>query len=92
MVGERLGKAVEAYNKSTTTLESRVLVSARRLRDLKVGAGDGEIVELEQIEKVPRMLQAAEIAETGAGGAVSEANASAPAPSINYSREAAISS
>lgn len=62
MVGERLGKAVEAYNKSTTTLESRVLVSARRLRDLKVGAGDGETVELEQIEKVPRMLQAAEIA------------------------------
>jgi DNA recombination protein RmuC len=89
-VGERLGKAVEACNKSTTTLESRVLVSARRLRDLKVGAEDGEIAQLEQVEMVPRVLQAAEIAETGAGGAVSEANASVP--SINHSREAAISS
>jgi DNA recombination protein RmuC len=60
-VGERLGKAVEAYNRSTTTLESRVLVSARRLRDLKAGSDDVEIGMPEQIEKTPRVLQAAEI-------------------------------
>ncbi len=31
-VGERLGKAVESYNRSVVTLESRVLVSARPVR------------------------------------------------------------
>ncbi len=60
-VGERLGKAVESYNKSTSALESRVLVSARRFRDLKVGTDDSEIAALEQIEKLPRTLQAEEL-------------------------------
>jgi DNA recombination protein RmuC len=59
-VGERLGRTVEAYNKSTGSLETSVLRSARKLRDLKVSADDLEITELDQVEKLPRMLQAEE--------------------------------
>jgi DNA recombination protein RmuC len=59
-VGERLGRTVEAYNKSTGSLETSVLRSARKLRDLKVSAEDLEITELDQVEKLPRMLQAQE--------------------------------
>jgi DNA recombination protein RmuC len=60
-VGDRLGKAVEAYNRSTSTLESRVIVSTRRFKDLKVGACDSEIVPLKQIEVIPRIVQLEEL-------------------------------
>jgi DNA recombination protein RmuC len=56
-VGERLGKAVESYNKSTATLESRVMVSARRFRDLRVGTADSELDLLNPIDVVPREIQ-----------------------------------
>ena len=60
-VGSRLDKAVEAYNKSVAALESRVLVSARRLRDLKAAPEDTEIEVIEPIERTPRELQAPEL-------------------------------
>ncbi len=60
-VGDRLGKAVEAYNSATATLESRVLVSARRFGDLKVGAENGDIETVEPVERAPRQLQAVEL-------------------------------
>jgi len=60
-VGDRLGKAVDAYNAATGTLESRVLVSARRLRELKAAPDDLEIDALEQIDRTPRALQAADL-------------------------------
>lgn len=60
-VGHRLGKAVDAYNKSVVTLESRVLVSARRFADLKVA--DRSIDTAQPCENVPRMLQAPELLE-----------------------------
>jgi DNA recombination protein RmuC len=58
-VGSRLEQAVEAYNASIGTLESRVLVSARRLRDLKAAADDTEIPAVEPVELARRRLQAA---------------------------------
>lgn len=61
-VGDRLGKAVDAYNKSVATLESRVLVSARRLRDLKAGTETVDIEAIEPLDQVPRVLQAEEFA------------------------------
>jgi len=54
-VGEALGKSTLAYNKAVGSMESRVLVQARRFKDL--GAAPGEdIPELETISHVPRQL------------------------------------
>jgi DNA recombination protein RmuC len=55
-VRKRLDGAVQAYNDAAGSLESRVLVSARRLRDLEV-APAGEIPPVEPIERVPRVLR-----------------------------------
>lgn len=54
----RVDKAVEAYNESVATLESRALVSARRLRDLKAEPEDVEIEAIAPIERTARALQA----------------------------------
>src|SRR5581483_4667795 len=59
-LGDRLDKAVDAYNSATATLESRVLVSARRLRDLKAGSEDVEIETIEPVERTARVPQAAD--------------------------------
>jgi DNA recombination protein RmuC len=53
--------AVEAHNAVVGSLESRVLPTARRFRDLGVVSGK-EIGLLEPIEHTPRRLQAADIA------------------------------
>ena len=67
-VGDKLGKAVDAYNSATSTLESRVLVSARRLRELKAGAEDLEIEVIEPIERTTRELQAPEFSAIPSDG------------------------
>ncbi|MFY8215226.1 MAG: DNA recombination protein RmuC [Chthoniobacterales bacterium] len=59
-VGQRLGKAVESYNKAVGSLESRVLVSARRFNDLGVGK-DAEISEVQPASASPRILTSAEL-------------------------------
>ncbi len=62
-LGSRLGKAVDAYNDATASLETRVLVTARRFRDLKAGSEGVEIQMPAPIERVPRRLQAGEMVE-----------------------------
>jgi DNA recombination protein RmuC len=57
-VGQRLEQAVKSYNDSVASLENRVLVSARRLRELKAGAEDIEIAPIEPVELGTRKLQA----------------------------------
>jgi DNA recombination protein RmuC len=64
-VGGRLDKAVEAYNKSVATLESRVLVSARRLQDLKAAPEGVAIETIEPVERTARALQAPELLPGG---------------------------
>lgn len=53
-VGKNLGEAVAAYNKATASLESRVMVSARRFRELQAVTGDKEIRDLMPIDALPR--------------------------------------
>jgi DNA recombination protein RmuC len=67
-VGSRLDKAIDSYNKSVATLESRVLVSARRLRDLKAAPEDVEIEGIEPVERTVRQLQAQEMTPLPADG------------------------
>ena len=55
-----LDRAVDAYNRSVASLETRVLVTARRFRDLGASSGD-DIPELETIEKTARVVQAPEV-------------------------------
>jgi DNA recombination protein RmuC len=57
-VRKRLDGAVQAYNEAAGSFESRILVSARRLRDLEVTTAP-ELPPADPIERVPRVLKQA---------------------------------
>jgi DNA recombination protein RmuC len=57
-VRKRLDGAVQAYNEAAGSFESRVLVSARRLRELDVTTA-AELPLADPIERVPRVLKQA---------------------------------
>jgi DNA recombination protein RmuC len=59
-VGKSLAKAVGAYNGAVGTLETRVLVTARRLKDRGVTATE-ELPDLETIDQTPRPLGAPQL-------------------------------
>ncbi len=54
-VGEALGRATLAYNKAIGSMESRVLVQARRFKELGAAAGE-HIPEIETVSHAPRQL------------------------------------
>ena len=60
-IGDSLRKAVEAYNKSVGSFESRVLVSARKFVELGAANESLEIEPLLPLDAAPRILQAPEI-------------------------------
>lgn len=55
-------RAATAYNKAAGTLESRVLVTMRRFKDLGI-ADESDIEEMQSIETATRPLQAGELTE-----------------------------
>ena len=59
-VGRSLARSVQAYNGAVGTLESRVLVTARRLKDKGITA-PAEFAEPEAIDHTPRPLGAPEL-------------------------------
>ena len=58
-VGKALDKAVEAYNRQVGSMESRVMVTARKLASLELG--ESELAPLEPVERTTRLPQAPEL-------------------------------
>jgi DNA recombination protein RmuC len=58
-LGGQLESAVKSYNQTVTSMESRVLVTARRFSELKVT--DDELTAPEQVSLAPRQVQAPEL-------------------------------
>jgi DNA recombination protein RmuC len=78
-LGKSLSGAVAAYNRSVGTLESRVMVSARRLHAL--GVTDADLPAPAPVEAAPRPLSAAELtgqAPPGLAAVVTPLSASGP--------------
>src|SRR5204863_4544824 len=60
-LGRNLSRTVEAFNSAVGSLESRVLVSARRFRELGAASAATEIEVVEPVEKAPRSLKVLDI-------------------------------
>jgi DNA recombination protein RmuC len=63
LLGAKLKSSLEAYNDAVGSLEGNVLVKARKFKELHAANGGDEIKQLEPIDRVPRMLQAAELTD-----------------------------
>ena len=67
-VGQNLGTAVDAYNEALGSLESQVLVSARKFKTLHVASDGDDIVTIEPLRGTPRTVRAAELARPAKSG------------------------
>ena len=52
-VGQALGRAVESYNATITSLENRILPTARKFKSLGINTKK-DIIELKSVEHLPR--------------------------------------
>lgn len=55
-MGRSLSSSVESFNKAMGSLESRVLVSARKLREMGAGDSSLDLPPLDQVEQTTRQL------------------------------------
>lgn len=70
-LGKTLDRSVESYNKTVRSMESRVLVTARKFRDMGVSSPE-ELPELEPVERAPQAVGQPEIAGLIEDGEVEE--------------------
>ncbi len=68
-VGTALGRAVAKYNQFVGSLESQVMVSARRFEDLQVDHEGKDLGELTAVEPTPRALSRPELIAPPSGAA-----------------------
>ncbi|MFF0491555.1 DNA recombination protein RmuC [Nocardia sp. NPDC004068] len=54
-LGAQLGKSVEAFNQTVATVESRVMVTARRLHELEIG--DRDVPDIRRVDAWPRAVE-----------------------------------
>jgi DNA recombination protein RmuC len=76
-VGKALTNAVTAYNRAVGSLESRVLVTARKLNQL--GVTDAELEEAKPVEATVRTVAAPELVTQAAAGLATIPAAAGPA-------------
>jgi len=60
-VGRSLASSVDAYNKAVGSLESRVLVTARKFKEMGAASRSIEIESVEGIDRIPREIQASDM-------------------------------
>lgn len=63
-LGKHLGNAVDSYNQAVGTVERRVMVTARKFKELGVVSSKQEIEDLDPIDKNPRSLSTLASSET----------------------------
>jgi DNA recombination protein RmuC len=70
-LGKSLDRAVEGYNRTLRSMESRVLVTARKFREMGITSPE-DLPELEPIERVPQAVGQPEITGLIEDGEVEE--------------------
>ncbi len=59
-MGKGLGRAVDAYNDAVRSFEARVLIGARKFKELGAATGE-DIAQLEDIDEPPRQLHVLDV-------------------------------